>query len=106
MTTLPSGDPDSLREWALRHDLSEIDYVESALTAYRQDLTALLQQAADGRREYAVNAPESSALILEDEARQLDAVARLVAGDMSVMTAWLPSWRWTPEMCADLQRRD
>lgn len=46
---------------------------------------------------------EASALVLEDEARQLETVARLVRGDMSAMTAWLPSWRWTAEMCEEIR---
>ncbi len=58
------------------------------------ELLDLLTQAAAGRREYAANAPDPARLILEQEAATLDAVARLVSGDRSVMLGWLPSWRW------------
>lgn len=77
--------------------------VEAAVDRERDRLFGLLAEAAAGRREYAVNAPEASALVLEDEARQLEAVARLVRGDMTAMTAWLPSWRWTAEMCEEIR---
>jgi hypothetical protein len=83
-----------------RHITSQVGV---AVTRDRERLCALLAEAAAGRREYAVNAPEDSALVLEDEARQLETVARLVRGDMSAMTAWLPSWRWTSEMCEELR---
>ncbi|WP_213004748.1 hypothetical protein [Paractinoplanes toevensis] len=76
---------------------------EAAVTRERDRLLGLLADAAAGRREYAINAPEDSALVLESEASQLETVARLVRGDMSVMTAWLPSWRWTPEMCEEIR---
>jgi hypothetical protein len=76
---------------------------ELAISRERARIVDLLAQAAAGRREYAVNAPDDSALVLEDQARQLETVARLVQGDMSAMTAWLPSWRWTSEMCEELR---
>lgn len=104
MTTLPASDSDSLKAWAAQHNLGLSCGIGACLSAYRQDLTALLREAAAGRREYAVNAPDSSALVLEDEARQLETVIRLIEGDMSTMTAWLPSWRWTAAMCADLEK--
>lgn len=86
---------------ALRDELIELrDKV--AASARLQDLLA---QAAAGRREYAVNAPDGSALVLEDQARQLEAVARLARGDMTVMTVWLPSWRWTHEMAPDVIKK-
>jgi hypothetical protein len=99
-------------------DWADEDYVAAQLNALRDELIelrakagahdrlqALLAQAAAGRREYAVNAPDDSALILEDQARQLEAVARLARGDMTVMTAWLPSWRWTDEMAPEVGLR-
>lgn len=74
----------------------------------RERILDLLAQAAVGRREYAASLSgndrasseviDDMALILEDEARQLETVARLVRGDLTAMTAWLPSWRWTDEM--------
>lgn len=75
----------------------------AAVQEDRERILDLLAQAAAGRREYAVNAPDESALVLEGGARQLETVARLVRGDMSAMTAWLPSWRWTAEMTETLQ---
>jgi hypothetical protein len=62
------------------------------------ELADLFRQTAAGRREYATNAPESTAAILETEACALDAAARLADGDLSPMYGWLPSWRWTEEM--------
>lgn len=81
-----------------RHTARQAD---AAVKRERDRILDLLAQAAAGRREYAVDAPDESALVLEDEARQLETVARLVRGDMSAMTAWLPSWRWTHEMCQE-----
>jgi hypothetical protein len=83
-----------------RHIASQADL---AVERERERLTRLLSEAAAGRREYAVNAPDDSALVLEDEARGLETVARLIGGDMSAMTAWLPSWRWTNEMVEEIR---
>jgi hypothetical protein len=77
--------------------------VGAVLFAYRHDLTTLLEQAAAGRREYAVNAPDDQRAVLEQQAADLDGVARLVGGDMGAMTAWLPSWRWTDEMTKEFR---
>jgi hypothetical protein len=105
VTVLPTSDNNSLMAWAVEHNLGLSCGIGACLSAYRQDLTALLREAAAGRREYAVNAPDSSALVLEDEARQLETVIRLIEGDMAAMTAWLPSWRWTDAMTRDLEKR-
>jgi hypothetical protein len=98
MTTLPTSDPDSIRAWMASHGLGHGAGAGTILAAYRQDLTALLEQAAAGRREYAANAPQDSADVLEQEACTLDGVARLATGDPASMTCWLPSWRWMDEM--------
>ncbi|GAA0583097.1 hypothetical protein GCM10010172_80160 [Paractinoplanes ferrugineus] len=76
---------------------------EAAVERERDRIAGLLADAAAGRREYAVNAPDDSALVLESEAVQLETVARMVRGDMTAMTAWLPSWRWTAEMCEEIR---
>lgn len=57
-----------------------------------------IRLAADGRREYAVNAPDDQANVLRLEASVLDSAARIAEGDMDALRAWLPSWRWTDEM--------
>jgi len=116
MTTLPTDDFDSLSDWAASHNLGRSAGVGAALSAFRQDLTALLRDAAAGRREYAErltgNDPASRevvdglALDLESEARQLETVIRLVEGDLSAMTAWLPSWRWTDEMTTAVETKE
>jgi hypothetical protein len=98
MTTLPTYDNDSLMTWVRSHGLGLSCGAGAAINTYRHDLVTLLREAAAGRREYAVNAPMESAEALESEARQLETVIRLIQGDMSAMTAWLPSWRWTDEM--------
>lgn len=114
MTTLPTVDDGSLKAWAAEHNLGLSCGIGACLSAYRQDLTALLREAAAGRREYASRLSgndrasstvvDEMALALESEARQLETVIRLIEGDMSAMTAWLPSWRWTAAMCADLEK--
>jgi hypothetical protein len=100
MTSLPTSDHASLTAWMRSHDLGHGACVGAVLSAYRHDLTTLLDQAAAGRREDGARAPESIGGVLDfdDEAILLESVARLVAGDMGAMTAWLPSWRWTDEM--------
>lgn len=113
MTTLPTSDSDSLKAWAAERHLGLSCGIEACLSAYRQDLTALLREAAAGRREYASSLSgndrasnaviDDMALDLESEARQLETVIRLIEGDMSAMTAWLPSWRWTGEMTEGLR---
>ena len=75
----------------------------AAVDRDRDRLIALLRDAAAGRREYAVNATENGALILEDDARQLEAVVRLVQGDRPAMPVWRPSWRWTEAMTAGME---
>ena len=106
MTALPTDDFDSLSDWAASHHLGRSCGVGAALNAFRLDLGYLLAEAAAGRREYAANAPEASAVVLEQEADTLDAVIRLMRGDMSEMTRWLPSWRWTDEMTAALELKE
>lgn len=60
-----------------------------------EDLAALLRLAAAGRREYAAGRiPEANREVLETEACALSSAARLAGGDMRVMYALLPSWRW------------
>jgi hypothetical protein len=106
VTVLPTYDNDSLIAWVRSHGLGLTCGAGTALNAYRHDLVQLLEQAAAGRREYAVNAPPDAALALESEARQLETVIQLVQGAMSAMTAWLPSWRWTGEMTAAMEVQD
>ena len=91
---LPTHDNASLVAWLRSHGLGVGCGPGVAVSAFRADLTALLAQASAGRREYAGNAPEATRSVLESEAATLDAVTRLVAGDMAPMRSWLPSWRW------------
>lgn len=100
MTTLPTDD-DSLIAWLQSHGLTRSCGPGATISAFRRDLVFLLEQAAGGCREYAVNAPDASRAVLEQQASDLDAVIRLVEGDMTALTAWLPSWRWTAQMCAE-----
>lgn len=106
MTTTGLPEPWQLYPMPAEQTAAIERYIERRAEAARQQqrnlITDLLAQAAAGRREYAVNAPDDSALVLESEARQLETVARLVRGDMTAMTAWLPSWRWTSEMTEHL----
>jgi hypothetical protein len=103
MTTLPTDDYEPLVAWLQSHGLTRSCGPGAAISAFRRDLVFLLEQAAAGRREYAVSAPDASREVLEQQASDLDTVIRLVEGDMTAMTAWLPSWRWTAEMCSDLE---
>lgn len=82
MTTLPTSDHASLTAWMRSHDLGHGAGVGAVLSAYRHNLTTLLEQAAAGRREYAVNAPDDQRAVLEQQASDLDGVARLVDGDV------------------------
>ena len=54
----------------------------------------LLLRCADGRKEYAANAPDDQALILNCEASVLERAARIVQGDFQPCYGLLPSWRW------------
>lgn len=69
-------------------------------------LADLLTRCANGRREYANNAPADMQHILNAEAETLDAVARVLSGDHTPLYAWLPSWRWTPDMLAALNHHE
>jgi hypothetical protein len=66
------------------------------------DRVALLRAMADGRREYAASAPDGAREHLEIEAATLDTAVQVMEGDDGPLYAMLPSWRWTPEMCANL----
>jgi hypothetical protein len=73
----------------------------------------LLRACAAGRREYAASIPADvakpslaeSRRDLLAEATTLDTAARIVEGDTGPLYDLLPSWRWTPEMHAALDRR-
>jgi hypothetical protein len=82
-----------------------------------EDLAALFRECASGRREYLRTiesyvrekdggqdfAPSADALRLQ--ADTLDAVARVINGDLGPLYDWLPSWRWTDEMTRALFQR-
>lgn len=60
-----------------------------------EDLAALLRLAAAGRREYATGGlPADYRNTLETEAAAFQTAARLAEGDMRIMYALLPTWRW------------
>lgn len=54
----------------------------------------LLRACAQGRRDYAQNAPEDTRRVLEIEANAYDNAARLVDGDLTVAYGLLPSRSW------------
>jgi hypothetical protein len=65
----------------------------------------LLRLAAAGRLEYLASCPEGSARdVLEAEASTLRHAADVVEGDLRPLYGWLPSWRWTDDMDAQLRR--
>ncbi|MEU3452137.1 hypothetical protein ABZ671_00640 [Micromonospora sp. NPDC006766] len=80
-----------------QNDLAKIAAVvaEVARETITAEIAAVLRIAADGRREYAKNAPADSAAALQQEAATLDSAARVASGDMAPMFGWLPSWWWT-----------
>lgn len=94
MNALPGRDNTSLTTWLHWHRLATSCAPGAAIGAFRDDLTALLRIAAEGRRAYAADAPDDAKDILEQEAATLEAVCELVDGDMSMMRAWLPARMW------------
>lgn len=98
---LTGTDRDSYRRAAR----SYLTAAAPVIAAYEQArIAAVLRQARDGRLEYATSAPDSTRLVLESEAATLDAAAQVVEGDLDPMFGWLPSWRWTDEMTAQVRR--
>lgn len=71
----------------------------------QQEAVNRLLAVAEGRREYAKNAPEGMARCLEIEAQAFQNAASIVAGDLMHLYGLMPSWRWTDEMDADLRAR-
>jgi hypothetical protein len=82
-------------------------------------LAGLFRACAAGRREYLRTIEQHirqagpgardvvpSADMLRHEAAVLDAVARVIDGDLGPLYNWLPSWRWTKEMNAALFARE
>lgn len=77
----------------------------------REGGAALLRLAAAGRREYTegLKGSDNPSLIeqnqtLEFQAAMLDQAAAVVDGDLGPLFNWLPSWRWTDEMEAQVGR--
>lgn len=67
----------------------------------------LLRLAAAGRLEYATSCPEGAARdTLETEASTLRHTADVVEGDLRPLYGWLPSWRWTDQMDAQLRTKE
>jgi hypothetical protein len=57
-------------------------------------MRALLSMCAAGRSEYAANAPDAAAEILNREAATLESALAIINGDSDTVRAFLPSWRW------------
>jgi len=66
---------------------------------------ALLRLAAQGRREYAKEAPDTWKETLESQAEALESAAQIMEGKLSPLFGLVPSWMWTEEMQKDLERR-
>jgi hypothetical protein len=56
---------------------------------------ALLRRVAEGRREYAADAPDEMRAALLCEADAYDTAAKIAEGDVGAVLALIPSWQWT-----------
>ncbi|MER7280517.1 hypothetical protein ABT369_39370 [Dactylosporangium sp. NPDC000244] len=64
----------------------------------------LLRKAAAGRLEYLARCPnQKDRDVLETEASTLRHAADVVEGDLGPLYGWLPAWRWTDEMNAQMR---
>jgi len=74
------------------------------------EIVARLRECAAGRREYLAGYAESEPnpvmreqrRTLEIEALTLEAAVKIAEGDASPLYGLLPSWRWSPEMEAEI----
>ncbi len=67
------------------------------------DLAGLLRYAAEGRREYLRDVPDDMRPLVEVEVSTLENAAVVAEGRLDPLYGWLPSWRWTEEMTAELR---
>lgn len=84
----------------LRAERAAVDYTAVTTGSVACGEAALrLRQAAAGRREYMGSGPYDDAL--ESQAGTIEMCAQVVEGDLTPLTYWLPTWRWTDDMTKD-----